>query len=1356
MFSIIFLIYIGNILISWFFNVALADTYYELNNPVYGLQRYIPSDQGLNMNRMKVDEYFISMGELRRINSCFIPPIQHYTWYASIVYFKRYKLIYRIYKQCSIARIKVICREFQNFLKCPIDPTNSEVQIIPHGKEASTVFAVVDDSNSDRNNKLNFELFKGCVYEIGNRSALRVRCLRSNKIKTFPTKVVIKVDGRTSDFLYHFNHELIVYSRLSSSTYGSEQLRLHPSIYSLFLTPKRTPIAKDILMMEYITGPSLLSILSKLNSYPDVLQYLKVQIEHLVNQIIEKYQVSIISNGSSTEFAGNSDQSSIKLNIFQALQDAINKFIFEYVENTLLFTIQIYKKLLYLSDIFHRGGTSFYPINVKGKERGSWKRQRSIRLHCDFHAGNILVKLPSEFFCENGNQYNLTQSDMLNIKLYDNLKIIDLEDAVEIRESDLPISLDKFIGIRPCPVYITDADTFLGRLLSNMVSIVNVLDRSIKSLNKLFQVKNVTKYDSRNNYVSSWVKGELGNLEKTFFIHDSIFKVIDASLASWSRFVRMVTDDEITRPCTIYYHFKYGSNQITSTPLPCSWLSNILMPKIACKYLDKSFFLEGEISQLNSNAFPNSGLSEDQVEYIKRMYKSSLETKCHIDDKEAMNITIESISEPKQQFVDSIKTLNSTNWGEWSKLIEVAQKEENILKKENKLEKNNKQFIFTSSIFDSNPTFSKAEMQLSNYNSFENLYLTKLNVNIPVEFDAALIELMGLAAMQRIIRLCIHLKDFLECRRVSPSSITRNGPIASFIVKLTQLKLGKSDKKKDMNLIGSCFINNVSMPLIGSNITLSGWICPQSPTISSSRYLRLVVDGRLFLDVNSTIYNENKVSKFVFNDILGYMHLKDNITMTAEHNEAVIQLLQQHKQNALKFWRAESLLRNFPNGSQQENDTKLLSKLLIFIPSTNPSNFNIDLSSLNKQSNRSEVYTHFPLPKVQYHFSSKISSIVQLGSITDYAFFCENASRNSVASVLKSVSNFSSNLDALMWISYSTLILAIVEKLIKYHSFQMLIAYNVFRLIEKFREYRYPDILLRHSEDKFAKRNLGVSIDVSYSERRPVICELSLKKLMLKANIGFEWLDDLALLQSLSLKDLEGICFADKNDMKNRPCIGKIGDVEVILRDILFPSLDPVATLVKAIEETSTLNSHLPVELRRSRWLIHNVILQLVNFINRKREEKVMKHKIPILISSLMDILSLKDKLLSNNTFIRCYQNSIDESEEKEICLYKDYETITSEAILNLKEMFKEQHLKYKQLSALDITQEFLQYFEEEFQNIAPPLTSPPDGGLGWEPNVIDDKLYQVGLGRNSSLNVETMAFILHWPIIADIWHYIE
>ncbi|EEA06944.1 uncharacterized protein CMU_033290 [Cryptosporidium muris RN66] len=1347
--------YIGNIFISWFFNVALADTYYVPNNSVYGLQRYIPSDQDLNMNKLRISRYLISMDELRRINSCFIPPIQHYTWYASIVYFKRYKLIYRIYKQCSIARIKVICREFQNFLKCPIDPTNKEVQIIPHGKEASTVFAVVDGSNSDGNKKLNFELFKGCVYEIGNRSALRVRCLRSNKIKTFPTKVVIKVDGRTSDFLYHFNHELIVYSRLSSSTYGSEQLRLHPSIYSLFLTPKRIPIAKDILMMEHITGPSLLSILSKLNSYPDVLQYLKVQIEHLVNQNIKKYQVSILSNDSGTEFAGNFDQSSIKLNISQALQDDINKFISEYVENTLLFTIKIYRKLLYLSDMFHRGGTSFYPINVKGKERGSWKRQRSIRLHCDFHAGNILVKLSSEFFSETDNQHNLTQSDMLNIKLYDNLKIIDLEDAVEIKESDLPISLDKFIGIRPCPIYITDADTFLGRLLSNMVSIINVLNRSIKSLNKLLQIKDMTKYDFGDNYVYSLVKGELGNLEKkTFSIHDSIFKLIDASLASWLRFVHMVTDDEITRPCTIYYHSKYGSNQITS-PLPCSWLSNILMPKIACKYLDKSFFLEKEISQLNSNAFPNSGLSEDQVEYLKRIYKLSLETKCHIDDKEAMNITIENISEPKQQFVDSIKTLNSTNWGEWSKLIEVAQKEENILKKEDKLEGNSKQSIFTSSIFDSNPIFSKVEMQLSNYNSFENLYLTKLNVNIPVEFDAALIELMGLAAMQRIIRLCFHLKDFLECRRVSPSSITRDGPIASFIVKLTQFKLGKLDKKKDMNLIGSCFINNISMPLIGSNITLSGWICPQLPTINSSRYLRLVVDGRLFLDVNSTIYNEGKASKFVFNDILGYMHLKDNITMTAEHNEAVIQLLQQHRQNALKFWKAESLLRNFPNESQQENDTKILSKLLIFIPSTNPSDFNIVLNSLNKSSNKSEVYTHFPLPKVQYHFSSKISSIVQLGSITDYAFFCENISRNSVASLLRSISNFSGNLDALIWISYSTLILAIVEKLIKCHSLQMLIAHNVLQFIEKFREYRYPDIILRHSEDKFARKSLGVSIDVSYSERRPVICNLSLQKLMLKANIGFEWLNNLALLQSLSLKDLEGIYFVDKNDMKNRPCIYKIGDIEVILRDLLFPSLDPVATLVKAIGETSILNSHLPVELRRSRWLIHNVMLQLVNFINRKREEKVMEHKIPILISSLMDILSLKDKLLSNNTFIRCYQSSIDES-EKEICLYKDYETITSEAILNLKEMFKEQYLKYKQFSALDITQEFLRYFEEEFQNIAPPLTSPPDGGLGWESNVIDDKLYQVGLGRDSNLNVETIALTSRWPIIADIWHYIE
>ena len=106
--------------------------------------------------------------------------------------------------------------------------------------------------------------------------------------------------------------------------------------------------------------------------------------------------------------------------------------------------------------------------------------------------------------------------------------------------------------------------------------------------------------------------------------------------------------------------------------------------------------------------------------------------------------------------------------------------------------------------------------------------------------------------------------------------------------------------------------------------------------------------------------------------------------------------------------------------------------------------------------------------------------------------------------------------------------------------------------------------------------------------------------------------------------------------------------------------------------------------------------------------------------------------------------------------MYKDYETITSEAILNLKEMFKEQYLKYKQFSALDVTQEFLRYFEEEFQNVARPLTSPPDGGLGWESNVIDDRLYQVGLGRDSNLNVETIALTLKWPIIADIWHYVE
>ncbi|KAK9171381.1 hypothetical protein CmeUKMEL1_10715 [Cryptosporidium meleagridis] len=1372
------------------------------------------------------DGLTVTMDKLRRVSLCFIPEGQENTWYAPMVFYKRYKHLSQVYKKCSILRLKDFCEEFSGIIDCPKVSSSGELLVSSQGKEASTIFGMIKGPvGEEGDGKEGFELFSGCVYELGKKSSLRVRCLHSNKVKKFPLKVVAKVDGRTNDFLYHFNHELIIYSRMASSTYGASRSKLHPSIYSIFLQPNRKMISRNVLLMEFIDGPAISSIISELIDYPNLLNYLKNRVNAILEESIRIYDSKFPSLRSDEKINVESKA--------RLLENSINIWINNYTDKTIVFSVNLYRRLIYLLDLFHRGGTSFYPEELEDFSRGKWKRFRSFRIHCDFHQGNILVNISKQFKTENNNVYNLTYKDIIDIDFYKDLKIIDLEDAVELKESDFPVPIDKLIGTHPCPVYLTDAEGFSARLLSNIILISNTLSQSLNTLQDFF-LKESKNLVFGNNIVSDWITGSNPDRisefnDYSFKLKDSILKKLKIHSDNWDRYVDLITNDEVLKPCTSYYHLKYGRKLPPKSQLPCSWLSNILFSKKVCHYLHLS----------HADSDPSLLKSEDKVieAELRELFRVSNLTKCHIEENEALNISINNVSSTIQEFLPVVTKINRTYWGEWSALFNnqtFDRKFTNIIKNSDNtnneigiiVNSNSKKVSDHNSLPCSNHLSvinSKSNMSRNgnkgNILKYDKDKLVFGSIDVPKEknpsnvldwvevnqlvttgdnkslfgkndsksetmlqndtfskeFDKILIDLMGLAALQRIISFCLKFSSEIDCDNVSSSKITRDGPISSYIVRTIENKSSKQSKNSSSDFIqflDPCILysNETSLSNLETQNSM-GWLCPkqtQDKSLNNETVFKIIVDGRLFLNVNMTFVNQSK-NNFAFNDVLWYFGINNTSKYTYKFNNEAVSMIEKHKKDALEFWKLESKIRNMDNiilnpeiDLKDDIDSKavqVLPNLFIFHSKLNTRKVQTKvISTLEKELFVIDKNLYFlPLSEKRSDLSKQISSIVQTGLLSENVFFMMNPSNHRVSNLVSKVTNFQNEVFSMVWISYSTLVLSIIESILRSHSYQILISYRALELLQRFRYNRDYDISIIRTPKNTYSANIQIK-----SDSKPVICNFSLDKIIIQPYGSSEILKILGEVNKFTLYNTSGTKFMKITQAISDLCSGEKlknrSDVQSLIKDLVIPSLDPLSTLNNAVDTLSKIKYNSSIEVRRSNWFVKHVCSFIYQKLIDINKSNIPNEALPILIQSLNLIIQLKNKIFSNSEFSKCI--NIDSNNNSNIefnndCTVGEYISISEVISSELFDLFIEERNIFKNLTSVSLAQELISYVNDHLQ-IPPPSQDPPFGGLGHLYKKDYNESYTGSENPHSNSTIlysrnKTIAFDVNWPIIANI-----
>ncbi|KAK6588354.1 hypothetical protein RS030_6873 [Cryptosporidium xiaoi] len=1400
-----------------------------------------------------------TLDQIRNLNECLTPQLQNNVWYAPIIFFRRYKSLSQIYRECSIIRIKSICRQFSRIIKCPLDPETNDVLISSQGKEASTIFARIEKDHSsvyDLRSRDGFEIFSGCVYELGTKSSLRVRCLRSKKVGEFPLKLVMKVDGRTSDFLYHFNHELIVYSRIASNTYGSARVRLHPSIYSVFLNPERKMLANDLLLMEFIEGPSFSSIIYKLTSVNSTLKYFKSEIGGVLENFVNNY-------------TRNSEDNSVPLSLkskIMLLEDTMNYWLDSLTNKSMVFSLNLFRRLLYLMDLFHRGGRSYYPEQKADFSRGRWIHQRSFKIHCDFHQGNILVKLPDKYKDPTTGLYNLSYFDMINIDLYDDLKIIDLEDAVEIIESDFPVPIDKFMATHPCPVYLSDAEGFSSRFLNNIISIPNTLLKTYQIFQEYLKQNGTLSVIYENKLVSGWLFGNgsgdsglnIENLLKSenfesFNIKESIGEKIKLFSDNWKEYLRIVGKDDIIKPCFSYYYLKYGPGtssikpSSSSHPLPCSWLSNIIYSKKACEYLELSH---------KPKVYEHGNVGSYQQE-LNDLYSNSEMVKCKIDQSEALNITRNDVSNEVLEYIPSNIDFNETEWGEWGFLVQKLKEVKEMSRKRNlekslnsmgsniiinlnsklvssqntflnsnkmssivvnkynkkgpereadldfvsvsqdKKRKRKPEIVFGSKGYskESNSSGMLNWMEISQLNGDYNKTAGEdkqssscsvdINNKISMEFEKIVIELMGLAALQRIITFCTRFKSEVDCGDISFNKITRDGPIAYYLVKL---KSHSNETEKFSELLNPCIFNSHST---GDGLIENGWICSGKLNGSTeTSTLKLIVDGRLFLDTNQTFIDNSK-NEFAFNDVLEYFSINDTSKYTKDFNLQAIEIIKKHRKDAILFWESETKLRNL-NGIiyndfntttnkklEKYFDEKALDfifpKVYIFHSKNSVSMIESRLKFVNEDKNTIDFRSdspnliYLPLSKKKSDLSKQITSIIQMGILSENVFFIENPPNVRFTTVMQKVSNFPHETHSLTWISHSTLILALIDSLLKSHSYQMILAFMSLDFLREFRRKGNFDISVNYLNDEIS------SIDIKNKMNTvPIICNFSLKKMTVSNLDGADFHNKIGKLRNFRIFNTSGAKFVTLFDSITHICpresVDQI-DLQNIFTELVITSLDPILSLKKAVGSLSNVKFNSSIEMRRSNWFVKIVCKQLISKIedlvkkiqdNSGGLETVDFSSIPVLLKSIIYIIIRKNKILTSNSQIfKCIFFSNIDTEFRErtdefnlnTCKMRDYIEISDYLHNEFLDMFNEQELLFQNKTSLEISQEFIEYAQKHLEIQSPIDETPPQGGLGFL-NERKNQTYNLGCKREERVlyyQNGTVAFDIKLPPIADI-----
>ncbi|EAK90187.1 hypothetical protein [Cryptosporidium parvum Iowa II] len=1421
-------------------------------------------------NSFQDDGLVVTMDKLRRINLCFIPEGQENTWYAPMVFYKRYKHLSQVYKKCSILRLKDFCNEFSGIIDCPKVSSTGELLVSSQGKEASTIFAMIKSpveevdeeegegrdegkesdegkkskeeegkegkeegkdegkEKEEKEKKERFELFTGCVYELGKKSSLRVRCLHSNKAKKFPLKIVAKVDGRTNDFLYHFNHELIIYSRMASSTYGASKSKLHPSIYSVFLQPNRKMISRNVLLMEFIDGPAISSIISELIDYPNLLNYLKNRVNAILEESIRIYDSKFPSLRSDEKINVESKA--------RLLENSINIWINNYTDKTIIFSVNLYRRLLYLLDLFHRGGTSFYPEELEDFSRGKWKRFRSFRIHCDFHQGNILVNISKQFKTEN-NVYNLTYKDILDIDFYKDLKIIDLEDAVELKESDFPVPIDKLVGTHPCPVYLTDAEGFSARLLSNIILISNTLSQTLNTLQDFF-LKETKNLIFGNNIVSDWITSSNPDRisefsDYSFKLKDSILKKLKIHSDNWDRYVDLITNDEVLKPCTSYYHLKYGRKLPPKSQLPCSWLSNILFSKKVCHYLHLS----------HADSDPSLLKSEDSVieAELRELFRVSNLTKCHIEENEALNISINNVSSTIQEFLPVVTKINETYWGEWSALfnnqtfdrkftninknfdntnneigitvnsnskkisdhnslpcsnhLSVINSKSNMSRNGNKdkiLKYDKNKLIFGSIDVpkEKNPSNVLDWVEVNQLVVTENEENNKnligknhsksemilQNDTFSKEFDKILIDLMGLAALQRIISFCLKFSSEIDCDNVSSSKIIRDGPISSYIVRTiqnnnsTQLKNSSSDF---IQFLDPCVLysNETNLSNLETQNSM-GWLCSkqtQDESLTNETVFKIIVDGRLFLNMNMTFVNQSN-NTFAFNDVLWYFGINDTSKYTYKFNNEAVSMIEKHKKDALEFWKLESKIRNMDNIIlNPEIDLKddislktvpVLPKMFIFHSKLNTRKVHARvISTLEKEElfvTDKNLY-FLPLSEKRSDLSKQISSIVQTGLLSENVFFMINPSNHRVSNLVSKVTNFQNEVFSMVWISYPTLVLSIIESILRSHSYQILISYRALEFLQRFRFKRDYDISIIRTPKNTYSANIQMKND-----SKPVICNFSLEKIIIQPYGNNEILKILGELNKFTLYNTSGAKFMKISQVLSDFCssekLKNKSDIQSLIKDLVIPSLDPLFTLNNAVDTLSKIKYNSSIEVRRSNWFVKHVCSFISQKLNEINKSNISNEALPTLIQSLNFIIQLKNKIFLNSEFSKCI--NIDSNNNSNIefnnnCTVGEYISISEMISSELLDLFIKERNIFKNLTSVNLAQELISYTNDHLQ-IPPPSQDPPFGGLGHLYKKDYNESYTGSENPNTNSTIlynrnKTIAFDVKWPIIANI-----
>ncbi|OII74000.1 uncharacterized protein cubi_02802 [Cryptosporidium ubiquitum] len=1404
------------------FGPITRSIYVEGSKKLFGLhgnQNYGFSGE---KDQIKEEDLVVTMDKLRRVNSCFVPEVQENTWYAPMVFYKRYKHLSQIYKKCSILKLKNFCDEFSEIIECPRDLSSGEVVVSSQGKEASTVFAMLKSpiEKEKQQVKEKFELFMGCVYELGKRSSLRVRCLHSNKAKKFPLKIVTKVDGRTNDFLYHFNHELIIYSRMASSTYGASKIRLHPSIYSVFVQPNRRLISRNVLLMEFIEGPAISSIISELIDYPNLLKYLKNRVNAILEESIRIYDSKFPSLRTDEKI---NVESKAKL-----LENSINIWINNYTERTIVFSVNLYRRLLYLLDLFHRGGTSFYPEELEDYSRGKWKSSRSFRIHCDFHQGNILVKISEKFKSENSDVYNLTYKDILDIDLYNDLKIIDLEDAVELKESDFPVPIDKLIGTHPCPVYLTDAEGFSARLLSNIILISNTLHQSLSTLQDFFLGGGTKSLIFDNKVVSDWITGsnperisELGNY--SFKLKDSILKRLKIHSDNWDRYVDLITNDEILKPCISYYHIKYGKKLPPKSHLPCSWLSNILFSQKACHYL--------QISHAELDPFQLESEDKDLKVELGELFRLSNMTLCHIEETEALSISVNNVSSSIEEFLPNVSEINKTEWGEWSALfknqtfgegsntkkslgtssngviitnsnskkvsehnsfpcsnhLSVVNSKSNMSRNGNKnknLKAEEKGKLVFGSIDDpkyKSPSnvldWMEVNQVVNGDEKSKNLSRKQdsgteslvQNDTISQEFDKILIDLMGLAALQRIISFCSKFSSEIDCDNVSSSKITRDGPISSYIVRTLENHNSTEVRNSSYNFsqfLDPCVLYSNESSTNSDTQESMGWLCSKQvkdESLNEERVFKIIVDGRLFLNINMTFVNLSN-DTFAFQDILGYFGVNETSKYTSKFNQEAVSMIERHRRDALEFWKLESKIRNMDNiiidqdqGLNSSNIVPVLPKMFIFHSKLNTKKIQTKIVFPSEQKPKIiGKYLHFlPLSEKRSDLSKQISSIIQTGLLSENVFFMVNPSNNRLSNMVSKVNNFQNEVFSMIWISYSTLVLSIIESILRSHSYQILISYRALKFLERFRSKRDYDISIVKSKNNVTSAEIEIKNNTT-----PVICNFSLKKIIIQPSENSEILSLLGELHNLTLYNTSGAKFIGIGESISKICsidqLKDKSDVQTLIKDLILPSLDPISTLKNAVETLSKVKYNSSIEVRRSNWFVKHVCSFISRELIKIKQSNNSNEALPTLIRSLNLIIQLRDRIYSNSSFSKCIKTEPQSSKfEFYNCTAGEYISISEIISSELLQFFDKQNHLFKNLTSISLAQELISYVNDHLQ-IPHPSEEPPLGGLGhlFKKDFNESIIGSEDLSRNSTILYErnkTIAFDVKWPIIANI-----